>query len=78
MFIIMTNFWFARRKYEITMWALPIVPFGSSGFIADFLNSIYVYTFIVQISNQFLKHIFVSNEPFIEISWKSAYSKYKP
>ena len=27
-----------------------------------------VYTFIVQISNQFLKHIFVSNGPCIEIS----------
>ena len=30
-------------------------------------NSMYVYTFIVQISNQFLKHIFVSNGPCVEI-----------
>ena len=26
--VYMTNFWFARRKYEITMWALPIVSNG--------------------------------------------------
>ena len=53
--VYMTNFWCAQRKYEITMWALPIVPFGSSVFIADFFYILYyVYTFIVQISNQFL------------------------